>query len=191
MARSWHSGTGETTHPHPARISAVQDPTPRGYGVAMTGRAGINVGDVVPDFELQDETGTPRTLSGLLENGPVVLFFYPAAMSAGCTAQACHFRDVVAEFRSVGAQPVGISHDTVAKQAEFKQRHTLGYPLLSDPDGVAREKFGVKRERGFTPTKRVTFVIDTSRRVLEVVRSEIRMNTHADRALSVLRARSH
>jgi peroxiredoxin Q/BCP len=146
-------------------------------------------GDVVPDFELLDETGTPRTLSGLLENGPVVLFFYPAALSAGCTAEACHFRDLTAEFRAVGAQPVGISHDTVEKQARFATRHSLGYPLLSDPEGKVREQFGVKRDLGFNRTKRVTFVIDTDRRVLEVIRSELRMNVHADKALEVLRAR--
>jgi len=148
-------------------------------------------GDVVADFELLDETGTPRTLSGLLEHGPVVLFFYPAAMSAGCTAEACHFRDVATEFRAVGAQPVGISHDTVDKQARFAAKHTLGYPLLSDADGTVREQFGVKRDIGFAHTKRVTFVIDTDRRVLEVVRSELRMNTHADKALETLRARHH
>lgn len=149
----------------------------------------MNRGDVVADFELTDETGTPRTLSGLLEHGPVVLFFYPAAMSAGCTAEACHFRDVAAEFRSLGAQPVGISHDSVDKQARFAAKHTLGYPLLSDPDGTVREQFGVKRDLGFSQTKRVTFVVDTDRRVLDVIRSEIRMNAHADKALEVLRAR--
>jgi peroxiredoxin Q/BCP len=149
----------------------------------------MNVGDTVADFELLDETGTPRTLSGMLERGPVVLFFYPAAMSAGCTAEACHFRDVAADFRAVGAQPVGISHDSVDKQARFAARHTLGYPLLSDPQGEVRERFGVKRDLSFAHTKRVTFVIDTDRRVLEVVRSELRMNTHADKALEALRAR--
>lgn len=149
----------------------------------------MNRGDVVPDFGLSDQTGTPRTLSGLLEQGPVVLFFYPAAMSAGCTAEACHFRDVAAEFRAVGAQPVGVSHDPVDKQARFADKHTLGYPLLSDPDGAVRERFGVKRDVGFNHTKRVTFVIDTDRRVLDIIRSEVRMNAHADKALDVLRAR--
>ena len=146
-------------------------------------------GDVVADFELLDETGTPRKLSSLLEQGPVVLFFYPAAMSAGCTVEACHFRDLAAEFRAVGAHVVGISHDPVAKQARFADRHTLGYPLLSDPDGTVREQFGVKRDLAFNRTKRATFVIDTDFRVLEVIRSEIRMNVHADKALEVLRAR--
>jgi peroxiredoxin Q/BCP len=125
----------------------------------------MNVGDIVDDFELFDETGAPRTLSSLLEDGPVVLFFYPAAMSAGCTAEACHFRDVAGEFRALGAQPVGVSGDDVSKQAQFAARHRLGYPLLSDPDGTVRSRFGVKRSFGITPTKRSTFVIDTDRRI--------------------------
>ena len=123
--------------------------------------AGMDVGDVVADFELQDEQGTPRRLTDLLADGPVVLFFYPAAMTAGCTAEACHFRDVAADFRAVGAQPVGISIDSVQRQAEFAARHSSGYPLLSDPDGVVRDQFGVKRGFGLSQTKRVTFVIDT------------------------------
>jgi peroxiredoxin Q/BCP len=151
----------------------------------------MDVGDVVADFELTDETGAPRTLSSLLENGPVVLFFYPAAMSAGCTVEACHFRDVASEFRALGAQPVGVSHDSVDRQAQFAAKHTLGYPLLSDPDGTVRAQFGVKRERGFSPTKRMTFVVNTDRRVLAAVHSELRMNAHADKALEALRARRH
>ncbi|MGI5208677.1 peroxiredoxin [Spirillospora sp. CA-108201] len=146
-------------------------------------------GDVVDDFELPDETGEPRTLTGLLAEGPVVLFFYPAAMTPGCTAEACHFRDVVAELAEAGARAVGVSADPVGKQKEFADRHSLGYPLLSDPSGEVRARFGVKRSVALMPTRRQTFVIDTDRRVLAVVKSEVRMNTHADKALEALRAR--
>ncbi|MFD9099196.1 peroxiredoxin [Streptomyces collinus] len=149
----------------------------------------VEAGHQVEDFALPDETGTTRRLTELLAEGPVVLFFYPAALTPGCTAEACHFRDLAAEFAAVGARPVGISGDGVDKQQEFAGRHTLGMPLLSDADGAVRERFGVKRGFTLAPTKRVTFVIAEDRTVLEVVRSELRMNTHADRALSVLRAR--
>ncbi|MEV0483576.1 peroxiredoxin [Streptomyces sp. NPDC050508] len=152
----------------------------------MTGR--LNVGDKVEDFTLPDETGAERSLTELLTEGPVVLFFYPAALSAGCTAEACHFRDLAAEFAAVGARPVGISGDSVDKQQEFAGKHTLGMPLLSDADGTIRERFGVKRGFSLAPTKRATFVIGEDRTILEVVSSELRMNTHADRALAALRA---
>ncbi|MFF0383130.1 peroxiredoxin [Streptomyces sp. NPDC004286] len=148
----------------------------------------LQIGDKVEDFTLPDETGTERRLTDLLADGPVVLFFYPAALTSGCTAEACHFRDLAGEFAAAGAQPVGISGDTVEKQQEFAGRHTLGMPLLSDTDGTIRERFGVKRGFTLAPTKRVTFVIGQDRTVLEIVRSELRMNTHADRALEALRA---
>jgi peroxiredoxin Q/BCP len=151
----------------------------------MAGTA--EVGSKVEDFALPDETGTTRTLTELLADGPVVLFFYPAALSPGCTTEACHFRDLAAEFAAAGARPVGISGDSVERQQEFSGKHTLGMPLLSDVDGTVRERFGVKRGIALAPTKRATFVIAQDRTVLEVVRSELRMNTHADRALAALR----
>ncbi|WP_432840991.1 peroxiredoxin [Dactylosporangium sp. CA-092794] len=150
----------------------------------------MNVGDIVEDFELTDDHGVTRSLTGLLADGPVVLFFYPAALSSGCTAEACHFRDLAADLKAVGGQPVGISGDAVERQAEFATRNTLGYPLLSDPDGTVRARFGVKRGLfGLTAAQRVTFVIDTDRTVLEIIRSEIRTEAHADRAVDALRKR--
>lgn len=150
--------------------------------------ARLATGDTVEDFTLPDETGTPRSLGELLADGPVVLFFYPAALTAGCTTEACHFRDLAAEFAAVGARPVGISGDTVERQQEFSGQHHLGMPLLSDPEGTVRERFGVKRGLSIAPTKRATFVIAQDRTLLTVVRSELRMNSHADRALEALRA---
>jgi len=149
----------------------------------------IDKGDVVEDFELLDETGTARRLSDFLTSGPVVLFFYPAAMTPGCTAESCHFRDLATEFAEVGARRVGISRDPVDKQRQFSEKHAFDYPLLSDPDGVVAERFGVRRKLslGSLGTKRMTFVIGPDRRVLDVIHSEISMNQHADRALDVLR----
>ncbi|MBQ1442654.1 MAG: peroxiredoxin [Renibacterium sp.] len=148
-------------------------------------------GDVVEDFELPDQTGTPRRLSTLLENGPVVLFFYPLAMSGGCTKEVCHFRDVDAEFKALGAQQVGISRDSVERQAEFAKRTGIDYPLLSDLDGEVAEAFGVKRRllAKALPVKRATFVIDTDFRIVESVSSETDMDGHADQALAALKAR--
>src|SRR5579859_2553154 len=151
----------------------------------------LNSGDTVDDFELPDETGAPRRLSALLEGGPIVLFFYPAAMTKVCTAEACHFRDIAKDFAEVGAHPVGISADKVEKQKQFADKHSLGYPLLSDTDRTVAKHFGVTRGGPIKiPNKRVTFVIDTDRKVLNVISSELSMDKHADEALSTLRARA-
>ncbi len=167
-------------------------------------------GEKAPDFALYDHTGRPRTLSALLSEGPVVLFFFPLASSPICTAQACHFRDLSDEFARVGAQRVGISTDTVDRQAHFALQRSFDYPLLSDADGVVSELFGVHRGRlaklrgsvvarqaarrrrhtrrrgllaRLLPVRRTTFVIDTDRTVLKVVSSELRASVHADQTL--------
>jgi peroxiredoxin Q/BCP len=167
-------------------------------------------GEKAPDFTLLDHTGRPRTLSALLSDGPVVLFFFPIASSPICTAQACHFRDLSSEFATVGARRVGISTDTVDRQAHFAQQRSFDYPLLSDEDGVVSELFGVRRGRfpklrrsvlaretgrhgrhtrrrgllaRLLPVRRTTFVIDTDRTVLKVVSNEVRASVHADQTL--------
>ena len=147
----------------------------------------MHTGDAAPDFTLIDQHGEERTLTGLLAAGPVVLFFYPAAMTTGCTKEACHFRDIGAEFEAVGAQRVGISMDAVDKQAEFSAKHGFDYPLLSDADGAVARAYGVKRRLDLLRTKRSTFVIGTDHTVLAVISSELSMTTHADKALEVLR----
>jgi peroxiredoxin Q/BCP len=143
-------------------------------------------GTTAPDFELPDQDGKPVRLSELLLAGPVVLFFYPIAMTGGCTKEACHFRDLAAEFEAAGAQRLGISTDAVDKQKQFSDLHSFDYPLLSDDDGEVARAFGVKR-RLVTPVKRATFVIDTDRVVRKVIASELNMDVHADAALAALR----
>jgi peroxiredoxin Q/BCP len=148
----------------------------------------IEKGALAPDFELPDQDGKPVSLGNLLLDGPVVLFFYPAAMTPGCTKEACHFRDLAAEFAAVGAQRVGISTDDVSAQKRFADSQRLDFPLLSDADGAVATAFRVRR-RFLTPVKRATFVIGTDRVVLEVVTSELNMDVHADKALAALRSR--
>ncbi len=146
----------------------------------------LPVGSPAPDFTLPDQQGDERTLSRLLQDGPVVLFFYPVAMSGGCTKQACHFRDLADEFTAAGGQRVGISVDEVAKQEQFARQGGFDYPLLSDVEGDVATAYGVRR-RFITPVKRATFVIDRDQRVAAVITSETNMTVHADRALEGLR----
>lgn len=147
----------------------------------------MQVGDLVPDFTATTDTGVEVSLSDLLDKGPVVLFFYPKADTPGCTAEACHFRDLAAEFSEVGAQRVGVSRDDVGTQRAFGEKYGFDFPLLADPDGEIAKIFGAKR-LGPLWSKRQTFVIDTDGRVRAVIKSESNMEQHADEALSVLGA---
>lgn len=171
----------------------------------------MRIGDTAPDFRLPDHTGKIRTLSALVEPGPVVLFFFPAASSPICTAEACRFRDLGHDFAELGAQRVGISTDAGDRQLHFAMQRSFDYPLLSDADGSVAEQFGVRRggwlarrrrrrefdsrrshaaKRGavaqLLSVKRTTFVIDRSRVVRMVVSSE-RGHVHADKSLEYLR----
>lgn len=151
----------------------------------------MDAGDVVPDFELPDQTGAMRRLSDLLATGPVALFFYPAAMTSGCTKEACHFRDLAAEFVAAGVQRIGISRDSVDKQRQFADRYNFDYPLLADTDGTVAKIFGVQRGRiGTTlgaPVKRQTFAIGADGRLIAAIASETNMDKHADDALAVFK----
>ena len=147
-------------------------------------------GDKAPDFELSDQTGTPRKLSDMLAAGPVVVYFYPAAMTPGCTKEGCHFRDLASDFAAVGAQRVGISSDGVDKQKQFSDKHHFDFPLLADSDGAVARAYGVRRAVPAMGTKRATFVVDTDGTILDVVRSEIRFAKHGDQSLETLRRRA-
>ena len=147
----------------------------------------MNNGDLVGDFSLPDESGRIRRLSTMLDSGPVVLFCYPLALSKGCTVESCYFRDLAAEFAELSATRVGLSGDSIGRQSRFSAHHALDFPLLSDPLGEVTQMLGVKRGIPRLPVRRWTFVIGTDRRLLEVIKSEISMHVHADRALEVLR----
>ncbi|HUR74295.1 MAG TPA: peroxiredoxin [Sporichthya sp.] len=149
----------------------------------------MKTGDRAPDFELPDQDGTPRKLSTMLAEGPVVLFWYPMAMTPGCTREACHFRDLSAEFAKLGAQRVGISVDPVDKQKKFAAEHGFDYPLLADSEGTVSTQYGVKRGGLLSklgPTKRMTFVIGTDQKIVDVISGELKFNDHADKALVAL-----
>ena len=143
-------------------------------------------GDRAPDFTLPDQTGETIRLGDELAVGPVVLFFYPKALTSGCTAESCHFRDLAAEFAALGARRLGISADPIDRQAQFATKNSLDYPLLSDPDRKVAGLYGVKRP-GPLWNKRTTFVIGADGVLLDVISSETKMDVHADRALATLR----
>ena len=142
----------------------------------------MKTGDTVADFELPDQSGKPRKLSDLLSTGPVVLFFYPAAMTPGCTKEACHFRDLAAEFAAVGANRAGISVDPVDKQAKFAGKQNFDYPLLSDTDGkiasTSSASSAVCSASCFRSSARRLSSTDPTAGCSIVIGSEISIDTH-------------
>ncbi|GIH12907.1 thioredoxin-dependent thiol peroxidase [Rugosimonospora africana] len=135
----------------------------------MTQPVRLAVGDAAPDFTLLTDSGEKFTLSAL-RGRKVVLYAYPAAMTPGCTKQACDFRDNIASLRGAGYEVVGISPDSPAKLAKFRERDQLTFPLVADEDRsvlTAYGAYGEKQLYGKTVTGviRSTFVIDEKGRI--------------------------
>jgi thioredoxin-dependent peroxiredoxin len=130
----------------------------------MTENARLSPGDAAPDFSLPTDSGDRLTLKDL-RGRKVVLYAYPAAMTPGCTTQACDFRDSLGSLQAAGYEVVGISPDTPAKLAKFRERDAITFPLVSDEDKsvlTAYGAWGEKKLYGKTVTGvlRSTFVID-------------------------------
>jgi peroxiredoxin Q/BCP len=147
-----------------------------------------NEPDTIPDLTVTLDDGATTTLSQLADGHHLVVFFYPKAFTGGCTAQACHFRDLGAEFAEAGARRVGISRDDVETQARFSDANGFDYPLVADPEGAVAKAFGAKRP-GPIPSRRQTIVLGPDLTVRKRIASETDMGVHADDALAYLRAR--
>src|SRR5438093_13603576 len=106
----------------------------------------LEAGAPAPEFSLTDSTGATRSL-GDYRGQKVVLYFYPAAMTPGCTTEACDFRDNLNSLRSAGYQVLGVSKDTPAVNAEFAEQESLNFPLLSDPDLTVHQAYGAYGEK--------------------------------------------
>jgi peroxiredoxin Q/BCP len=109
----------------------------------------IEEGAKAPDFKLQSDTGSTVSLSDF-RGRKVILYFYPKDDTPGCTLEAKNFRDEIDAFRKQGVEILGVSRDSVASHARFKQKYELPFALLSDPDGTACEAWGVWKERACT-----------------------------------------
>ncbi len=130
----------------------------------MTERVILAAGQQAPEFSLTDQHGNTVSLGGL-RGTRVVLFAYPAAMTPGCTKEACDFRDATAPLEAAGYAVLGVSPDSVEKLARFAERDGLSYPLLSDEDHATLEAYGAYGEkqnygRSYVGVIRSTFVID-------------------------------
>ena len=132
----------------------------------------IREGDVAPDFTLPTDLGDPVTLRALRGRW-VVLYFYPKDSTTGCTVQACDLRDAFPRFAAADAERLGVSPDSVRKHANFRRKHDLPFPLLTDADHAVAEAYGVWVEkmlygRKYWANARTTFLIGPDGRVARV-----------------------
>ncbi len=154
--------------------------------------AQINKGDLAPVFAANNQNGELWKSNDYYGKKYLVVYFYPAAMTFGCTKQACSYRDIEKELKDLGVEVVGVSGDAVKNLKIFEQEHHLNFTLLSDIQGVIAHKFGVPVSEGGTinketakgkvelpravTTKRWTFIIDKNRKVIYIDKGVNPMN---------------
>ncbi len=139
------------------------------------------VGQVAPNFVGITDDEKELELASLKGN-ILILFFYPRAYTPGCTKEACSFRDNMIRLTGIGAKVVGVSTDNVKRQAGFKAKHALSYPLIADADKKIVDLYGVKT-RGTGTAKRVTFLIDRDG-IIRFVWPKVSVTGHVDEILA-------
>jgi len=149
----------------------------------------LEEGAKAPAFTLAADDGSKVKLSDL-QGSPVVLYFYPADDTPGCTKEACAFRDRSAELKKLGAKIFGVSPDDVASHVKFKGKFNLNFPLLADPDHVVAEKFGAWREKNMYGNKKMgivrsTFLIGPNG-VIKKVWKSVKVDGHDEAVIEAL-----
>lgn len=149
----------------------------------------LNEKDMAPDFEVLNDQGEPTKLSDF-RGKRVVLYFYPKAMTSGCTTQACALRDDFSQYQAVDAVVLGVSPDSVERQARFKEQENLPFTLLADEDHAVAETYGVWVEktnygRKYWGVERSTFLIGADGRIEKIMRS-VKPKTHSEQVLAAL-----
>jgi peroxiredoxin Q/BCP len=139
----------------------------------------ITAGERAPEFTLPDEAAKDRSLTELLSAGAIVLYFYPADFTPGCTRQACVLRDIHSEIESAGLRVVGVSPQSPDSHARFKAKYHLPFVLLSDEHKTVIKMYGVNGPLGIG-VRRATFLIDASRRVRDVVLADFKIGRHEE-----------
>jgi peroxiredoxin Q/BCP len=134
-------------------------------------------GQKAPDFELADQDGRKHTLKALLKGGPLILYFYPADFTPGCTKEACSFRDLHQELLRAKLRVVGVSPQDVESHRRFAEKHGLNFPLLADPDKTAVKAYDLDGPLGFG-VRRGTYLIGSDGRIRDSVLADLRIGAH-------------
>ena len=139
----------------------------------------LQPGAKAPEFVLPDDRGGETTLSDLLQNGPLILYFYPADFTPGCTKEACSIRDIHDDIQSVGLQVAGVSPQDIDSHKRFRDEHDLPFVLLSDPDKVAIRMYDVDGPFG-VGVRRATFLINQDRTIQDVILADVMIGRHKE-----------
>lgn len=139
----------------------------------------LEAGSKAPEFTLANDRGGESTLSELLQNGPLILYFYPADFTPGCTKEACSIRDIHNDIQSVGLQVAGISPQDADSHKRFRDEFDLPFILLSDPDKVAIEMYDVDGPFG-VGVRRATFLINQDQTIQDAVMADVRIGRHQE-----------
>lgn len=150
----------------------------------------LPVGEPAPDFELPDQDGKPRRLSGLLGDNPLILYFYPADFTPGCTREACDLRDLHTQILAAGLKVVGISPQPPESHRRFRDEFGLPFLLLSDETKDAIRAYGVDGPLGIG-VRRATFLIGRDRRVQDAVLADLRISRHQSFVQKAIAAREN
>jgi peroxiredoxin Q/BCP len=139
----------------------------------------LKPGDKAPEFVLANDEGTDTSLNELLRDGPLILYFYPADFTPGCTKEACSIRDIHEDIQAVGLTVVGISPQDVESHRKFRDRYELPFTLLSDPNKEVVKLYDVDGMFG-VGVQRATFLISQDGEIQDAVIANVRISRHAE-----------
>jgi peroxiredoxin Q/BCP len=134
-------------------------------------------GTKAPEFDLSDQDGRQHNLKSLLAEGPLILYFYPADFTPGCTKEACSFRDLHQEMMKAKLRVVGVSPQDVDSHRRFAETHGLNFPLLADPDKAVVKAYDLDGPLGFG-VRRGTYLIGRDGRIVDSVLADLRIGAH-------------
>jgi peroxiredoxin Q/BCP len=137
----------------------------------------LSKGAKAPEFELSDQDGRRHTLNSLLADGPLILYFYPADFTPGCTKEACSFRDLHQELMKARLRVVGVSPQDVDSHRRFADTHSLNFPLLADPDKKVVKAYDLDGPLGIG-VRRGTYLISRDGRIVDSVLADLRIGAH-------------
>jgi thioredoxin-dependent peroxiredoxin len=139
----------------------------------------LEIGGRAPEFTLPDHTGQTVSLTTLLRTGSLILYFYPADFTPGCTREACSIRDLHSAIQGAGLAVAGVSPQDPQSHSKFREKYQLPFILLSDTEKIVIRMYDVRGPLGFG-VRRATYLIDQARRIRSAVLADFRISAHED-----------